>query len=46
MIKNREAYEAPTTNVLVIRIEAPILTLSSSGNTIDNATIEEWDGLL
>ena len=42
MNKKKSLYEAPTTNILVIRIEESLLTVSNQNNTIKNATIDEW----
>jgi len=44
MNKNKSLYEAPTTDVLVIRFEGALLTLSGGGS-IMNATEEDYDEL-
>lgn len=38
----KETYERPTTELLEIRLEGNLLTLSTQGNTIDNGTIDPW----
>ena len=43
MNKNNELYSSPTTKILVVRLEGSILTLSTQGNTINNATVDAWD---
>jgi len=42
MNKNKSLYEVPTTDVLVVRFEESLLTVSNQNNTIKNATIDEW----
>ena len=42
MNKKKSLYEAPTTDVLVVRFEESLLTVSNPNNTIQDATIDEW----
>ena len=35
-------YVTPKTEALVVRFEGMFLTLSTDGNTIENATIDTW----
>ena len=42
MIK-KNTYETPESELFVVRIEGNLLTLSTQGNTIKNATIDEWE---
>ena len=42
MNKTKQAYDRPTTDVLVVRFEESLLTVSNQNNTIKNATIDEW----
>ena len=41
-MKKKELYEAPLVEVFEVRTEGRILTVSSTGNTIDNATMDSW----
>ena len=42
MNKKQSLYEAPMTDILVVRFEESLLTVSNQNNTIQNATIDEW----
>lgn len=42
MIKKTN-YEAPETELILVRFEDAMLTLSTQENTIQNATIDSWD---
>ena len=46
MNKIKSLYEAPTTDILVVRFEESLLVVSTQSNTIQNATIDEWEGEL
>ena len=43
MNKIKLEYEAPSCDLLVVRFEEGILTVSTQQNTINNATIDEWE---
>lgn len=43
MEKTKTTYERPTTDLLVIRFEGNLLTVSTQGNTIKSATYDAWD---
>ena len=36
-------YSAPEAELLVVRFEGNFLTVSSQGNTIESASIDEWE---
>ena len=40
---NKKLYEQPSAEVLEVRFEGALLALSTQGNSISNATIEQWD---
>ena len=40
---SKNFYEKPSTELLVVRFEEDLLTVSTDGNTINNATIDTWD---
>ncbi len=42
MKKIKELYCSPNTTVLVVRFEDTLLTVSTDGNTIRSASIDEW----
>lgn len=46
MNKKKSLYEAPTIDVLEVQIEESVLTVSNQNNTIENATIDEWEDVL
>ena len=39
----KKTYENPESELIVVRFEDALLTLSSQQNTIQNATIDSWD---
>ena len=43
MNKIKLTYVRPTTDLLVIRFEEGLLTVSGQQNTIKNATIDTWE---
>ena len=43
MNKTKQGYVAPLSDLLVVRFEENLLTLSTQGNTIQNATIDAWE---
>ena len=45
MIK-KSFYEAPESELIVVRFEEAFLTLSNQGTTIQSASIDEWEGEL
>lgn len=45
-MKQKHLYTAPEAETLVVRFESALLNVSTKGNTINNGTIEEWDGEL
>ena len=40
---SKQLYEQPTTKVLVVRFGDSILTVSTTGNTIQAANIDTWE---
>ena len=40
---NKIFYEKPTVELLVVRFEEGLLTVSGQQNTIQNATIDTWE---
>ena len=42
MNKTKQGYVAPLSELLVVRFEESLLTVSNQNNTINNATIDEW----
>ncbi len=42
MNKTKQGYVAPLSDLLVVRFEENLLTVSNQNNTIKNATIDEW----
>ena len=45
MNKTKQDYESPTTDLINLRIESGILTLSGQENIIDDATLDNWGDL-
>ncbi len=45
MTKTKQDYESPTTELINLRIESGILTLSGKGNTISDADLDDWGDL-
>ncbi|MBR5923960.1 MAG: hypothetical protein IKZ60_00735 [Bacteroidales bacterium] len=45
MIPFKKDYESPTTELINLRIESGILTLSGEENTIDDANLDNWGNL-
>lgn len=43
MIKAKQYYETPEAELLVVRIEQGLLTISTQGNTIQDAEFDEWE---
>ena len=43
MNKKKSLYEAPTTDILVVRFEGSLLLVSTQSNRIQNATIDSWE---
>ena len=43
MNKTKQGYVAPLSELLVVRFEENLLTVSTGGNTINNATIDTWE---
>ena len=41
-MNKKELYEAPLVECFEVKTEGRILTVSSTGNTIDNATMDSW----
>lgn len=46
MNKIKSLYEAPTIDILEVQFEESVLTVSNQNNTIENATIDEWEDVL
>lgn len=42
-MNKKQLYEAPESELLVIKIEEGFLGLSNQGTTIQSASIEEWE---
>ena len=42
MTKNKFTYTQPVCDLLVVRFEEGLLTVSTQSNTIKNATIDTW----
>ena len=43
MNRNKSTYERPKCDLLVVRFEQSLLTVSTQGNTIQSATYDAWE---
>lgn len=42
-MNKKQLYSAPEAELLVVKYEEDFLTVSTQGNTIESASIDEWE---